>query len=75
VQFTIEAQSLSSRSPSAHQFQRMRIEAANEDDAVHQFARDSACELMSVTRPLRGRESFATVRKDDSLILVRIYPE
>jgi hypothetical protein len=33
----------------------------------------SASELVSVTTPAKGSESIATVRKDDSVFLLRVY--
>lgn len=76
MQYTIEARHLTTDiSPLLDdETQRATIEAATEDDAVRAFARQRACELVSLTKPLKGRESVATIRKDDSVFLVRVYP-
>jgi glucose-6-phosphate dehydrogenase assembly protein OpcA len=77
VQYTIEARHLTSESTHRpivdRDAQRTTIEAATEDDAITKFARERACELVSLSKPLHGRESFATIRKDDSVFLVRVY--
>jgi hypothetical protein len=52
---------------------RMTIDAKSPDDAISQFLTENHSELVSLTNPVRGRESIATVRKDDSIYLVRIY--
>jgi hypothetical protein len=51
----------------------MVIEAADADEAISQFIVQNASELVSVIRPRRGRESIATVKKDDCVYLVRVY--
>jgi len=51
----------------------MVIEAADADEAISQFIVQNASELVSVIRPGRGRESIATVKKDDCVYLVRVY--
>jgi hypothetical protein len=48
------------------------LEARDEGDAISQFVRGNASELVSF-QPVRGRESIATVKKDDSVYLVRVY--
>jgi hypothetical protein len=68
LQFTIETRELSN--PRSN---HMKVEAADADDAISRFVAESASELMSVTKPCDGRESIATVRKDDSVFLVRVY--
>jgi hypothetical protein len=77
VQYTIEARQLtnqySPRAVSEVQPKQIVIEAATADDAISQFLTDDQSELVSLTRPLRGSESIATVRKNDSMFLVRIY--
>jgi len=35
--------------------------------------RQNHSELVSLSRPVRGQESIATVRKDDLVFLVRVY--
>jgi len=49
------------------------IEAASSDDAITEFVRQSDCELVSLTKPLTGHESFATMKRNDSVFLVRVY--
>jgi hypothetical protein len=77
VQYTIEARQLTSphsrRAASDVQSLPTVIEAATADDAISQFLTDSKSELVSLSRPLRGSESIATVRKDDAVFLVRVY--
>ena len=77
MQYTIEARQLSkqhsSRAVSDAQPQQIFIEAATADEAMSQFLSDHQSELVSLSRPLRGSESIATVKKDDSVFLVRIY--
>lgn len=68
VQFTIETRDLSNP-----RSDRTTIEAANADDAITQFVRSNASELMSLTKPCDGRESIGTIRKNDSVLLVRVY--
>lgn len=73
----IEARELTTeytRRPSADvEPKRTTIEAASSDDAITEFIRRSDCELVSLTRPLTGRESIATIKKDDSVFLLRVY--
>ena len=77
LQFTIESREL--RSQHAHQPSadprphQVVIEAPNADDAISEFVRRNASELVSLTKPAEGRESIATVKKDDSVFLVRVY--
>ena len=76
MQFTIESRELTSERshpPGDPQSESRMIEAANADDAITEFVRQSACELVSLTKPAEGRESIATVKKEDSLFLVRVY--
>jgi hypothetical protein len=51
----------------------MVIEADDADEAISQFVVQDASELVSVVRPGSGRESIATVKKDDAVYLVRVY--
>jgi hypothetical protein len=77
VQYTIEARELTSEDthrPSLDpQSRRVTIEAKSADDAISKFLEGNQSELVSLANPARGRESIATVRKDDSVYLVRIY--
>lgn len=52
---------------------RTVIEASDADEAISRFVRDNESELVSLTRPARGTESIATVKKEDAVFLVRVY--
>jgi hypothetical protein len=77
VQYTIEERELTNEythRPSYDvQTRRTIIDARDADDAISRFVRDSESELVSLTRPIRGGESIATVKKEDSVFLVRVY--
>lgn len=73
MQYTIESRPLTSSASFDGKPRQTTIDAASEDDAISKFLHQSASELVSVTRPAIGSESIATVRKDDSVFLVRIY--
>jgi hypothetical protein len=76
LQFTIESRQLtnkSTRSSGDAEPDRTVVEAADPDDAISQFVLLSECELMSFLKPGDGRESIGTVKKDDSVFLVRVY--
>ncbi len=79
MQFTIEARQLtnewSRRSPAGAERRTTVIEAPDADDAISQFVHQSEAQLVSFTRPVEWRESIATIRKNDSLFLVRVYEE
>lgn len=68
MQFTIETRQL--KNPRS---QHVMIEAASAGDAISRFVVQSASELVSLSTPGDGRESIATVRKDDLVFLVRVY--
>ena len=69
MQFTIESRQLTSSTES----RQTTIEAANPDDAISEFVRRDDSELVSFLKPAEGRESIATVKKNDSVYLVRVY--
>ena len=77
MQYTIEARQLtngqSQRAVFDWQPRETVIEAASPDDAISQFVSENESELVSLSRPLRGSESIATVKKNDSVFVVRIY--
>ena len=79
MQFTIEARQLTNewtRRSAVEAAPRTRvIEASDADDAISQFVRESDAQLVSFMRPVEGRESIATIRKNDSVFLVRVYEE
>jgi hypothetical protein len=70
LQFTIESRQLM---PDCTRSASMTIEAASADDAISQFVHQSDSELMSFLSPGDGRESIGTVKKQDSVFLVRVY--
>ena len=77
MQFTIESRELT-RNAQYSRAERlepisMTIDAANPDDAISEFVRQSDSELVSFQKPPECRESIATVKKDDIVFLVRIY--
>jgi len=77
VQFTIESRELTNesthRSASNAGLKWATIEAADPDEAISQFVRQSHSQLVSFLKPSEGRESIATVKKDDAVFLVRVY--
>lgn len=76
MQFTIEARELTNeythRPTYDVESRRMTVEAGDAGEAISQFVRDSEAELVSFTSP-RGQESIATVKKEDTVFLVRVY--
>ncbi|MDQ6802043.1 MAG: hypothetical protein M3041_14555 [Acidobacteriota bacterium] len=72
MQFTIESRELKLELAKSESRSTV-IEAADRDSAIFEFVRRSASELVSFATPVRGRESIATVKKDDSVYLVRVY--
>ena len=79
VQYTIESRPLTNettrRSTADAEPKQTRIEAANAESAISEYVRQSDLELVSLTKPLTGRESVATVKKDASVFLVRVYTD
>jgi len=73
LQFTIESRQLTHQTPPGSEPRSTTIEAANPDDAISEFVRLSESELMSFLKPGEGRESIATVKKDESVFLIRVY--
>ena len=76
MQFTIESRELtneSHRSPANAEPKWATIDAADPDDAISQFVRQSDSKLVSFLKPSECRESIATVKKDDVVFLVRVY--
>ena len=49
------------------------IEAGDQEEATSSFLQQHARELVSVTRPRGAGESIATIKKDDTVFLVRVY--
>jgi hypothetical protein len=52
---------------------RTVIEAPDPRGAIAEFVRRNQWELVSFATPPTARESIATVRKEDSVFLVRVY--
>ena len=77
MQFTIESRQLTNEYTHRPSFdvapKQTFIEAGTPDDAIGEFVRQNHSELVSLTRPARGEESIATVKKDDLMYLVRVY--
>jgi hypothetical protein len=77
LQYTIEARELTSEYPHRPAYDAKPrstvIDAADPDEAITQYVQQSAAELVSFTSPARGRESIATVKKEDQVFLVRVY--
>jgi hypothetical protein len=76
VQYTIEARQLTSeythRPAMDSEAQHITVEANDADEAISRFVDENDSELVSFVRP-KGRESIATVKKNDSVYLVRVY--
>ena len=73
MQYTIESRPLTSSLSFDGHPRQTTIDAASADDAITQFLLQSASELVSLTKPVTGSESIATVRKNDSVFLLRVY--
>ena len=77
MRYTIETRELTNglthHSSNDSNPRRTFVEASDVDDAISQFVRQDRSELVSLLRPAKGLESIATVKKDDSVYLVRVY--
>jgi hypothetical protein len=77
LQYTIESRELTSEythRPSADSEPRHTlVEADDADQAITQYLNDNRSVLVSLMRPARGKESIATVKRDDVVLLVRVY--
>lgn len=77
MQYTIEARELTSehstRPASAVPSSRVTVEAGDADEAITHYVRECQGELVSFSRPARGRELIATVKREDTVLLVRVY--
>ena len=77
MQYTIEARELTSEYTHRPAYdgrpQRTLIEAGDVDEAIDQYVRASDAQLVSLSRPARGAESIATVKKEHAVYLVRVY--
>lgn len=76
MQYTIEARELTNEythRPAYDVESRVTtIEAGDAGEAIIRYVRDSDAELVSFASP-RGEESIATVKKEDTVFLVRVY--
>lgn len=77
MQYTIETRELTNEythRPSYDvELRRTTVEADDAGAAITQFVRQNESELVSFIRPANGRESIATVKKEDTVFLVRVY--
>lgn len=73
MQYTIESRPLTASASFDGAARQTTIDAADADDAITKFLRQSASELVSLTKPVTGIESIATIRKNDSVFLLRVY--
>lgn len=77
MRYTIEERELTNgithKGSADHEPRRTMIEAHDADEAISQFVVQNASELVSLIKPARGRESIATVKRDESVYLVRVY--
>jgi hypothetical protein len=75
LHFTIEARELScsERRRTGDIPSSWTVDASDAGEALQRFTDHSAAEMKSMVRTSRDGESIATVRKDDSLFLLRIY--
>lgn len=77
MQYTIEARELTNEYTHRPAYdsasRRMVVEAADADEAINRYVRESKAELVSFTRPGKSAESIATVKKEDTVFLVRVY--
>ena len=77
MQYTIEARELTNEythRPSIDaELRQTTIEAGDHEEAISSFLQQNALELVSVTRPRGAGESIATLKKDDTVFLVRVY--
>lgn len=77
MQYTIETRELTSEYTHRPSYdvesRRTIIDAEDASEAISQYVQQSAAELVSFTRPGRGTESIATVKKEDQVFLVRVY--
>jgi hypothetical protein len=77
LQYTIESRELTNeythRPAVDVEPRHMTVEAHDPDEAISRFINENSGELVSLMRPARGKESIATVKKDDSVFLIRVY--
>jgi hypothetical protein len=76
VQYTIEARQLTNHAMRRRDDgpRHLTVEAGNADEAISKFVKEDHAELVSFTGRV-GRESIGTVKKEDSVYLVRVYAD
>lgn len=76
MQYTIEARELTNEYTHRPSYdvrpKRTVVDASDADEAISQYVRESEAELVSFTKG-RSHESIATVKKEDTVFLVRVY--
>jgi hypothetical protein len=77
LQYTIEARQLtgdqSDRLSLPSEMHQLIVEAGDAGEAISNFVARSEADLVEFHR-VHGRETIATVKKADSLFLLRVYP-
>lgn len=77
LQYTIEARELTNEYTHRPSYdvesRRVTVEANDSDEAITQYVQSFSGELVSFSTPARGRESIATVKREDIVFLVRVY--
>lgn len=77
MQYTIEARQLSSAHSNAWTSRPGTppglIVANDPQDAIEQYVRDLEAVLLTFMQPSPGRESIGIVKKEDMVLLVRVY--
>ena len=68
MRYTVEARPLTQQEEASS----TTIEASDAGEALTSFVRDNRSEIVSF-QSMQGRESIATVRRNDSVYLVRVY--
>jgi hypothetical protein len=71
VQYTIEARDLTT--PRSLFDPHTIVEAPSERDAIQRYVDELHAELVSMIKPPNGGESIATIKKEDAIVLVRVY--
>jgi hypothetical protein len=76
VHYTIEARQLTNQATRSREDgpRHLTVEARDAGEAISKFVEEDDSELVSFTGGA-GRESIATVKKEDSVFLVRVYPD
>jgi hypothetical protein len=79
LRYTIESRELTSEYTHRPTYdghpRRIVIEADDADQAISQYVSASDSELVSFIRPKMGEESIATVKKEDTVFLLRVYTD